>query len=696
MLRIPPFRFLAALAIVASASTALAAPRARNSDTWLFGGRCDFRWDADLALTTSTNGNVALPNHSEGTSTWSDPATGALRITTNGIEAFAPNAANVLTKIATTEPLGGGDSLAQPIVIPRPGFANRFYVFASQPSAAGFRKVTELDLGVVPPAQVGARADVLGTNGGIEGIAAIFAPDGRTIWLVTATVGSSNLLVIPVTAAGIGAAVPHAVAVPVPFDQGFSFVASPNGKKLAFFGSSTTPSRTVVLFDFDPVTGIPSAPVSVNQLPPTITAGSLYGGAFSPDGTKLYYHLHQSAPTAAAVVQMDLSNNNQTTLLGAGRSTTWSGLGLGPDGKVYVSGAQIVGTSTSNVSVIESPNLAGAAATLTPTRVVDCIVRLGLQVAPANVTALSAFDTDGDGVADGGDADADGDGIPNAIELGGDFAGDTNGNGIPDYIDATLQVGCVDAEPDGTCDGVPTRFDVDGDGVPNHLDLESDGDGVLDVVENGNAALDANGDGKLDDRTDADHDGLPASVDLNDADAAVVTTKLPAVDTDQDGTIDSLDTDSDGDCVPDADVREANGNRIDANLPTAGGECAVADGGTDGGETDGGETSSSGGSSGTSSGGSSGGSSGTSGGTSSGETSSSGGAGSSGTSGTSGTSGGPNGSSGDQGVDDLGVDSLTGGGCSTSEGGSTGSTGALGAAAALAFVLGRRKTRRAS
>ncbi|RYZ64636.1 MAG: hypothetical protein EOP08_08585, partial [Proteobacteria bacterium] len=35
-------------------------------------------------------------------------------------------------------------------------------------------------------------------------------------------------------------------------------------------------------------------------------------------------------------------------------------------------------------------------------------------------------------------------------------------------------------------------------------------------------------------------------------------------------------------------------------------------------------------------------------------------------------------------------------GCSTSEGGGTGSTGALGAAAALAFVLGRRKTRRAS
>lgn len=691
MLRVPPFRLLAAVAVIASASTSLAAPRVRHSDHWRFGGQCDFSWDADLALTTSTN--TALPDHAEGTSTWSNPITGQLRITSNGIDAFGVNGAGALVKIST-EALGGDTSLAQPIIVPRPGFANRFYVLASQPMAAGTRKVTEFDLGVAPGAQVGPRTDLAGTNGGIEGMAAIFAPDGRTIWLVTATNGSSALLVFPVTAAGIGPAVTHALAVPVPFDQGFSFVASPNGKKLAYFASSTAAARSVVLFDFNPVTGVPSAPVAASPLAAPITAGSLYGGAFSPDGSKLYFHLHQSAPTRGAIVQMDLANANQTTLLGFGPSQTWSGLGLGPDGKIYVSGSQILPGSTSNVSVVNTPNVAGAGAGFVATQVVGCITRLGLQISPANVTALSAFDTDGDGVADGGDADADGDGIPNGIELGGDFAGDGNGNGIPDYIDATLQIGCVDAEPDGTCDVIPAKFDVDGDGIPNHLDLESDGDGVLDIVENGNAALDANGDGKLDDLTDGDHDGLPASVDADDADAAVVTTKTPAVDTDGDGTIDSLDTDSDGDCVPDADLREAGGNRIDPALPTPGGECAVADGGTDGGD-DAGTTSSSGGSSGGSSSGASGGSSGASGGSSGssgssgGETSSSGG-----TSGASGNEGGSSGNQGEGDVDDLGVDSLTGGSCSASDGGTSSSAGVFGAAMALAFALVRRKNRR--
>lgn len=208
-------------------------------------------------------------------------------------------------------------------------------------------------------------------------------------------------------------------------------------------------------------------------------------------------------------------------------------------------------------------------------------MRLGLQVAPANVTALTAFDTDGDGIADGGDADADGDGIPDIVELqGDDVAGDKNENGIPDYEDAALQQ-CEDANADDVCDSIPRKYDIDGDGVPNHLDLESDGDGVFDIVENGNAALDASDDGRLDDLTDLDGDGLAGVVDANDNDASIVTTQNPAVDTDGDGLIDSLDTDSDGDCVLDSDPAEAGAARIDPNVPTPGGQCPDApDGGT--------------------------------------------------------------------------------------------------------------------
>jgi Ca2+-binding RTX toxin-like protein len=128
-----------------------------------------------------------------------------------------------------------------------------------------------------------------------------------------------------------------------------------------------------------------------------------------------------------------------------------------------------------------------------------------------NGTPLPVPNTDGDGVADYRDLDSDNDSIPDVIEAGGtDPDGDGRvGTGVPVDRD---QNGIPDSV-DRATGGIPlTPPDADGDGRPNYRDLDSDNDGSFDLQEQGNAALDTNGDGILD-SPDSDGDGLADSID---------------------------------------------------------------------------------------------------------------------------------------------------------------------------------------
>ncbi|MFV9549714.1 LamG-like jellyroll fold domain-containing protein [Algibacter sp. PT7-4] len=167
-------------------------------------------------------------------------------------------------------------------------------------------------------------------------------------------------------------------------------------------------------------------------------------------------------------------------------------------------------------------------------------------------------DQDGDGVPDSIDLDNDNDGIPNVVELG---------LADPDK-DATLfGTGWIDANSNGVHDayeGGAPMIDTDGDGIPNYIDADSDNDGIFDTVEyDGKGDIDVDGDGKgdgsdintfvLDD--EADGDGLLAIIDGNDADAddsdhgsAAYETPL---DSDNDGIPDYLELDSNNDGVYD-------------------------------------------------------------------------------------------------------------------------------------------------
>jgi|GEM_PF-1669067 len=172
-------------------------------------------------------------------------------------------------------------------------------------------------------------------------------------------------------------------------------------------------------------------------------------------------------------------------------------------------------------------------------------------------------DTDGDGQPDFADADSDNDGIVDADESGGiDLSGDADRDGVPDWQDPDA-VDCPDVDSDGLCDLPPAALDPDGDGVPSFLDLDADGDGIPDLVENGGADLDVDRDGRVDDPTDDDRDGLAAAFDADDGDPTVITSTAALVFTDGDPIPDYRDRDADGDGF--ADVTEAGGLDLDGD-----------------------------------------------------------------------------------------------------------------------------------
>ena len=143
-------------------------------------------------------------------------------------------------------------------------------------------------------------------------------------------------------------------------------------------------------------------------------------------------------------------------------------------------------------------------------------------------------DTDGDGIPDYLDIDADNDGIPDYLEsvcstcptFGTPTGSDTDGDGILDIYESLTSANANGGTNTGT---TPNEDDDDGTNPPDYLDTDSDNDGANDWSE----GFDTNGDGQAAD----DLITLAATYETNNGSPG----HYPTTDTDSDGIPDWMD-----------------------------------------------------------------------------------------------------------------------------------------------------------
>lgn len=185
------------------------------------------------------------------------------------------------------------------------------------------------------------------------------------------------------------------------------------------------------------------------------------------------------------------------------------------------------------------------------------------QVIPFSVLSPTNCDSDGDGIVNRLDLDSDNDGILDITEAGGGSF-DTNNDGRvdtyieglgPDGLSSVFEPGRV-----GNSSNLP-NLDTDDDGFKDFVDLDSDNDGIFDILEAGGQDLDLDQDGRVDNDTDGDNDGIANAFDINNSGSP-----LSDPDTDGDSFPNRVDIDSDADGI--VDVIESQASTGSPVLPT--------------------------------------------------------------------------------------------------------------------------------
>lgn len=182
----------------------------------------------------------------------------------------------------------------------------------------------------------------------------------NSVWLVVKVQNSNNWLSYHITPAGIDPNPVVSTAGHFPgghYQQGVIKFSPERGHMLnCNFRATAARNAGVEVFDFDYTTGIISNAIMLDS-------NSHYGGAFSPDGSKIYAGSTVVMNTGS-IAQWNLGTlNPYASKVVLGACGQYTDLKLGPDGKIYF-GAKDGGQGYSNyrfMGRINAPDSAGTA-----------------------------------------------------------------------------------------------------------------------------------------------------------------------------------------------------------------------------------------------------------------------------------------------------------------------------------------------
>jgi gliding motility-associated-like protein len=278
---------------------------------------------------------------------------------------------------------GNSTSTSSALIVPNPGNANQYYVFAIAPEAGSIPALipfSGLSYVVVDMTLNGGFGDFLQDpivliEPTTEKVTATPHCNGTDYWILTHEWDSNRFFAFQVTASGISPPVISSSGIAhVDADNNGNFAeaigymkCSPDGSKVAL--AIQTPQNVIEVFDFDNATGQVSNPTmtDLNFSPFDPNTGGPYGISFSTNSQLLYstfisldtckvfqYDLTQSNPVNSRVTlyELPVDLNVSSALIGA--------LQLAPDGKIYVTIANDIYLST-----IENPNIPGTGCSYT-------------------------------------------------------------------------------------------------------------------------------------------------------------------------------------------------------------------------------------------------------------------------------------------------------------------------------------------
>ncbi|MFN8230942.1 MAG: gliding motility-associated C-terminal domain-containing protein [Bacteroidia bacterium] len=250
---------------------------------------------------------------------------------------------------------GNSSTTQAAIIVPRPGMANRYYVFCSSSNfSPGTLSYSEVDMTLNAPwgNVIAGVKNIVIQNNISEKLTAVRHCNGIDVWVIVHDYTNSDYKAFLVTATGVSLTpVVSSAGAPTSGNVVGAMKVSPNGKKIAYCASNSPFALHVA--DFNNSTGVIN---NVINLAGNAGLVPMYGLEFSPDSKILYgskwassnqvYQWDLCQASAAGVVGSAL-------MVGSGGNTHGS-MQLGPNGKIYICRA-----ASNQLAVINNPNVLG-------------------------------------------------------------------------------------------------------------------------------------------------------------------------------------------------------------------------------------------------------------------------------------------------------------------------------------------------